>query len=78
MEKRTGRLYDLGPDGLGFILDSDGKRKWAFSYYAFKLQLAPNMEAFLELEGRLAEFMIEGVRLLSISLSTENAKTATA
>jgi hypothetical protein len=57
METHSGRLFDLGPDGLGFI--AEGARIWAFDYSKCGAALAPNVEAFRELEGEFVQFSVQ-------------------
>ena len=66
MEKLTGTLFDLGPDGLGFIVSED--RKWGFHFDDCGLSLAPTIDAFLQLEGSAVGFTVEGTRIQSIGL----------
>ena len=64
METKTGQLYDLGPDGLGFILESpeSSQRKWAFCFPASCPELAPDLATFVQLEGEAVRFTIDEKR----------------
>ena len=64
MEQRRGHLFDLGPDGLGFV--TDARTTWAFRYPAIGSGLAPNIAAFLKLEGSPVFFSVEAHRITTI------------
>ena len=67
MPTHTGQLYDLGPDGLGFIAEAGSDRVWAFHYPSSGCDLAPDVPAFVLLEGEMVRFTIEGARVGSIA-----------
>ena len=66
LETRTGQLFDLGPDGLGFIADAADSRIWAFRYPQWGADLAPNLKALLKLDGTPVKFTVEAGRIRSI------------
>lgn len=76
VETRFGRLFDLGPDGLGFIADHKDNRIWAFQYPEEGVGLAASVDAFLELEGKQVQFFVEEGRIRSVEvLKTASAGT---
>lgn len=66
METNTGQLFDLGPDGLGFIAEAGSDRIWAFHYPESGREVAADMASFVRLEGETVRFSIEGNRVGSI------------
>lgn len=62
METKTGQLYDLGSDGLGFIVESSEDRKWGFHFPDTGSQLAPDLAGFVLLEGETVRFTIDAKR----------------
>ena len=77
METHVGRLFDLGPDGLGYI--AEGTRIWAFRYPKCGGALAPDMKAFRRLEGQEVEFSVNAGSIQSIERHSQtHHKAATA
>ncbi len=69
METRTGRLFDLGVDGLGFIAEDPGGLTWAFRYGSEGSRLADNREEFHRLEGEIVDFGVQGGSVASVVLT---------
>ncbi len=69
MKYRSGHLFDLAPDGLGFIEDAKDNRIWAFIYPQCGVALAADANAFSMLEGKAVRFMIENGKVVSIELA---------
>lgn len=76
METRSGRLFDLGPDGLGFIAESSSDRIWAFLYPLVGGSLASSIRAFRKLEGRDVEFTIADGRVATLAAAVVPRKAA--
>lgn len=66
VENRTGQLFDLASDGLGFIADSADDRIWAFNYDKFGAALAPDLKTFLSMEGKDVDFAVSEAKIQSI------------
>ena len=62
METKTGQLYDLDADGLGFIVESSEDRKWAFHFPDTGSELAADLAGFVMLEGEAVRFTIDAKR----------------
>ena len=67
METYTGQLFDLGPDGLGFIAEAASDRIWAFHYPDSGGELASDVASFLRLEGEMVQFSVDGHRVATIA-----------
>ena len=68
METKTGQLYDLGSDGLGFIVENSEDRKWAFHFPDTGSELAPDLAGFVQLEGEAVHFTIDAKRRVESSV----------
>ena len=65
---QSGYLFDLGPDGLGFILDPDGRQMWAFLQKDLDHPLADKPTAFIELEGSRVSFSMRDEKIRHIDI----------
>ena len=74
LENRTGQLFDLASDGLGFIADSADDRIWAFNYEKFGAALAPDLKTFLSLEGKDVDFAVSEAKIQSIKPNPSNSR----
>lgn len=71
LEARAGRLYDLGPDGLGFIIDDADQNVWSFQYYRVGLSLAHTVDRFVALEGKQVRFWVSDGQVRSLALQVQ-------
>ena len=55
---RTGQLFDLGRDGLGFIAEVESDRVWAFEYPRSGAGIASDIDEFIQLEGHSVRFEV--------------------
>ena len=76
MQSRSGTLFDLGLDGLGFIRDAEDGRAWAFRCERVGLttspQELPKLEGFpvsfdVGSEGRIVALRLEAVNTMKAS-----------
>lgn len=74
MEIRAGRLFDLGPDGLGFVSDTENQKTWAFHYPSVNPDLAPSAAAFMGLDNRQVRYSVERGQLVAIWLEAETSE----
>ncbi len=78
MKYRSGHLFDLAPDGLGFIVDAQDNRIWAFIYPLCGVVIAADAKAFSMLEGKAVRFMVENGKVVSVELDAEQQLCAQA
>jgi len=69
-------LFDLAPDGLGFIAVETDQKVWAF--HLRKLVDPPEdlLRDFVSWEGRTVEFDVSGGKIRSLSVPATQATAA--
>ena len=69
LDTRVGHLFDLGPDGLGFIAEHEGQL-WAFQQKHLDQGVADNAAAFAALDGRKVRFSIANGQVRQVALAS--------
>jgi hypothetical protein len=78
MKYLTGQLFDLAPDGLGFIVDTQDNRIWSFMYPQCGHATALDANTFSMLEGKAVRFLVQNGKVVSVELAAEQLLLAQA
>ena len=73
---RTGTLFDLAPDGLGFIVDEADQQVWAFLLRNLSDPPEELVWDFVSWEGRSVEFDVAGGKVRSLAVPAQQKMAA--